>query len=58
MTGVRDSWRGGRATKGGKTPAATLRNVAIRTRAIPTHGAERFDPSISACRRANPRGTK
>ena len=53
MTGVRKSWRGGQATRADETPAAAPRNAKVRIQAIPTHGAERFDPSNPACRRAN-----
>lgn len=57
MTGMRESWRRGETTRANEAPAAVARNAKIRIRAIPTHGAARF-PSIAACRRANPRGTK
>ena len=53
MTGVRKSWRGGQATRADETPAAAPRTAKVRIQAIPTHGAERFDPSNPARRRAN-----
>jgi hypothetical protein len=58
MTGERDSWRSGQATRANEAPAAAAHSAAAHPLATQSHGAERFDSSTPASPRANFRGTK